>query len=77
MPEYEEGGLIIRLFKDDDLHSGGSLCNYCGKIMPVCWDVVCYKCNRTFCYAHSKNINGYWYCIECAVVYEACGGSVL
>jgi hypothetical protein len=46
-------------------YSGHSVCNICGKDMPVCWDVVCYKCSRTFCYECAKVKKGHWFCKEC------------
>ncbi len=44
---------------------GHSVCNRCLKDMPVCWDVVCFQCNKTFCYDHAKVVNGLWYCLSC------------
>lgn len=42
--------------------------------MPRVWDVVCAKCNRTFCYDCAVAIKipnddwylGLWFCHECA-----------
>ena len=46
-------GRIVQLNLGSDCHGGHSVCNKCGKDMPGCWDVVCFKCNKTF------------YCEEC------------
>ena len=60
-------GRIKQLDKKDNLRSGYSGCNKCEKDMPICWDIVCYKCNHTFCYNCSINFGDFWYCEECAV----------
>jgi hypothetical protein len=57
----DDKGRITGL-EGDYCHSGHSVCNSCGKDMPGCWDVVCYSCNKTFCYKCSIIISGYWYC---------------
>ena len=44
---------------------GHSVCNKCGKDMPICWNVVCSKCNKTFCYQHAKAGMKFWYCLDC------------
>ena len=44
---------------------GKSKCHKCGKINEHCWDTVCSLCNKTFCYKHSIEKNGRWYCEEC------------
>ena len=41
-------------------------CMYCLKDMGKIWDTVCKGCDRTFCYKHSNDIKGYWYCPNCA-----------
>jgi len=69
---YDDKARIIKITHDGNPplgygFSGHSVCNECGKDMPKCWDTVCYKCNRTFCYNHSIDINNKWYCLECAV----------
>ena len=52
-----------------EINTGHSVCNNCGKDMPGCWDIICKKCNRTFCYdcvIHSYPTHPkYWYCKEC------------
>ena len=47
------------------LHNGHSVCNYCGKDMPIVWDVVCSKCRKTFCFDHARTRDGYWICNAC------------
>ena len=42
--------------------SGDSVCNACGKDMPVCWEVVCKECYKTFCYNHVRLIDHSWIC---------------
>ncbi len=44
---------------------GHSVCNSCGKDMPVCWDTVCLSCHHTFCYDCSVTVGNRWYCKEC------------
>ncbi len=41
---------------------GHSVCNSCGKDMPVVWDTVCSICRFTFCYDCSVERDGRWYC---------------
>jgi len=65
MPGYSYKKLIVKVNPDEDIHTGASLCNDCGKIMPVCWDVVCKKCRKTFCYLHTGIKGDYWYCFGC------------
>jgi len=63
-------GYIIQIEPDDIIHTGKSVCGICGKKMEVCWDVVCWKCGKTFCYNHSIVVNVYdvgdvWMCKQC------------
>lgn len=46
-------------------HGGHSVCNVCGKDMPGCWEVVCSKCWRTFCYKHARVSADNWICVLC------------
>ncbi len=64
MPEYE-GSLIVKVYPDEDISNGDSLCTFCGRIMYRCWDVVCKECRGTFCYNHIIEIGGHWYCMDC------------
>ncbi len=41
---------------------GSSICQSCGKEMPVCWDTVCAHCGGTFCYDCSVGVDGHWFC---------------
>ncbi len=50
---------------NEDIHTGHSVCNTCGKDMPICWDTVCWGCRDTSCYEHSHTANGYWFCEKC------------
>jgi hypothetical protein len=61
----DEKGRITKISKG--MHTGHSVCNKCGKDMPGCWEVVCYKCSKTFCYKCSLNLNGLWYCFNCSM----------
>ncbi|MCK5138486.1 MAG: hypothetical protein KAQ85_01465 [Thermodesulfovibrionia bacterium] len=51
--------------KNGESISGHSVCNDCGKDMPVCWDVVCSKCGKTFCYGCSVTKDDKWFCNKC------------
>ena len=66
--EKDLEGRITKVEKDDDINNGHSVCNACGKDMPVCWDMVCYKCDKTFCYKCAVSWNGRWYCSDCQEV---------
>lgn len=57
-------------FVTEHINHGHSVCNNCNKDMPGCWDVVCYFCNRTFCYKCSKDANNKWFCKECFALYS-------
>ena len=61
----DEIGRIKNISKEDDLHSGHSVCNTCGKDMLICWDTVCCKCGNTSCYKCSAGDEKYWFCFEC------------
>lgn len=50
---------------NNTVFKGHSVCGGCGKDMPICWDTVCFKCNKTFCYKCSRLILNYWYCVNC------------
>lgn len=64
----DEQERILRLEEGDEaIHRGHSVCGICGKDMPNVWDVVCLKCNGTFCYDHALAKNGHWYCLDCYV----------
>jgi len=52
--------------KDSKIHIGHSVCNTCGKDMPICWEVVCRFCNKTFCCDHAVLIGNQWSCLDCA-----------
>jgi hypothetical protein len=58
-------GRIVQLKPGSNCHGGHSACNECGEDMPRCWDTVCYKCLKTFCYTHSYVVGGYWFCYSC------------
>ncbi len=58
----DKKGRIKHLGKKDKPTSGHSLCNDCGKDMPICWDTVCLKCRGTFCYSCSVSDGNFWYC---------------
>jgi hypothetical protein len=63
-----ESDLIYKVTGQHDpgeMGTGDSVCNECGKIMKRCWDTVCSKCDRTFCYDHSYNWTGKWHCKGC------------
>ena len=68
MIEYDSLGRITKITPGEKIHKGISHCNKCNffKTMFVCWDTICISCNQTFCHEHSVDINGYWYCQECA-----------
>lgn len=66
--EYDDQGRITR--PAGNVHGGHSVCNICGKDMPKCWNTVCSRCGRTFCYVHSVEIDSYWVCTECAGMSE-------
>jgi len=67
MIKRDKQGRITEISRDHpNITNCHSVCNVCGKDMPICWDIVCYVCNRTFCYEHAKDIDNYWYCPECA-----------
>lgn len=67
MIKDEEGRIKYLDPKEDSkVHTGHSVCNTCRKDMPICWEVVCKTCNRTFCYEHAVLIEGYWCCLDCA-----------
>ena len=55
-------GRITELEDNDDCHKGHSVCNSCGKDMPVCWDVVCNSCKKTLCYNCSIVEFCFWQC---------------
>lgn len=40
-------------------------CGYCNKEMPAIWEVKCKGCEKDFCYEHSINVAGFWYCWHC------------
>lgn len=70
MLEYHknEKGLIFKVTGKVDfgeVGKGHSVCNGCGKDMPVCWDVVCSRCDKTFCYDCAKTKLNKWVCKEC------------
>lgn len=44
---------------------GHSVCNECKKDMPICWDIVCYYCRKTFCFDHAHLRESLWYCPNC------------
>ncbi len=62
----DEQGRIMQLEYDDSITWGHSVCNACHKDMPSVWDVVCIRCNKTFCYDHAVTYCGCWYCEQCA-----------
>jgi len=67
MIKKDESGRITEISRDHpDITNCHSVCNTCGKDMPICWDIVCKVCSRTFCYEHAVDIDNYWYCPECA-----------
>lgn len=57
-------GRITYIPSNSNTHSGHSVCGTCSKDMPICWDVVCYGCNRTFCYDCVESKCGYWLCLS-------------
>ena len=70
--EFDEQRRVIKLELEGKIpkgfkFNGHSVCNTCEKDMPVVWDVVCYKCNKTFCYdcSASGTISNKWYCKRC------------
>lgn len=65
MIQKDKKGRIKFISLDDPVNSGHSVCNSCGKDMPRCWDVVCAKCNGTFCYDCARSKGGYWFCLKC------------
>ena len=64
MVTRDNRGRISAIDVDDLINSGDAVCNKCGKDMPICWDVVCYVCNKTFCYNCATPIHGKWLCFE-------------
>ncbi len=58
-------GRIMGVDRSDNIHTGHSVCNKCGKDMPVCWNTICAGCQKTFCYEDSYVQNGHWYCKKC------------
>ena len=62
-------GRIIQIEDNEDPEGDcHSVCNSCKKDMPICWDVVCCNCKRTFCYECSRAIKKKWYCLDCYAV---------
>jgi hypothetical protein len=66
--KVDSAGRITQLQKPFPDHpiGGHSVCCACGKDLSNCWDTVCSRCQRTFCYDHSVAIKGLWVCEECA-----------
>ena len=52
--------------KSQDIVPGDSICNECHKFMPVCWEAMCFFCNKTFCYKHVEEMQEKWVCADCA-----------
>jgi hypothetical protein len=70
LPKRDHLGRITKVGTRRDvggffLISGDSVCNRCGSDMPGCWDVVCDKCRRTFCYRCAQIIGDNWVCKLC------------
>lgn len=42
-----------------------SVCQICGKDMPVVWDVICSICEGAYCYECALGIKGWWVCKRC------------
>ena len=61
--QKDKEGRICHVSSDDNINRGHSVCNACGKDMPVVWDVVCCVCRKTFCYDCSVATD-WWYCLE-------------
>ena len=64
MVTRDSQGRISAIDADDSINNGHSVCNECGKDMPVCWDVVCHECNKTFCYGCAVAIDDKWLCLK-------------
>jgi hypothetical protein len=62
MIKDEQGRIKYLELEDVNIHNGHSVCDICGKDMPICWDVVCAECHGTFCYDCSIAVDGFWYC---------------
>jgi hypothetical protein len=60
--EFSEEDLVTH---PEEIMTGHSVCNKCGKDMPICWDTVCSVCLKTFCYDCSKASLLKWYCLNC------------
>jgi len=66
MPNIIDTGFgIIKKTPDQHVYKGTSQCHTCGKTMVICWDTVCSKCHKTFCYNHSYEVDGKWVCENC------------
>ena len=68
--ELDSSGRVVCLseeeMSDADCKWGDAVCNSCELDMPICWDVVCVKCRRTFCYHCSRlAVDGCWHCESC------------
>lgn len=73
--EIDNAGRIIYVSSDIFVPQGQgigdhSVCNVCKKDMFGCWDIVCKRCNKTFCYDHAKDRNGFWFCPKCYMLGE-------
>ena len=64
MIKKDKLGRITKIDSGDKIQCGYSVCNSCGKDMPY-FDVVCYKCNYTFCYDCVISHTGMWICFGC------------
>jgi hypothetical protein len=68
--EKDNQGRVVWIDPDFEIPEGTAIgghsaCCECGKDMPICWDVVCFECNRTFCHDCSTSWLSRWYCYEC------------
>lgn len=55
--QYKIADFIEKMF---DYHI--YCCHTCNRLMFIIWDVQCRECGKSYCYKHSHDVNGYWYC---------------
>lgn len=53
-----------RFFVSYPARDNDSICQGCGKELPLIWETICAHCGSTFCYNCSIALDGHWFCLK-------------